>query len=199
MYPWHDYGGRVSPLKLAVFLALFVPAGWVVLAYACGLLGARPLNEAIHQLGLWTIRLIFLALAVTPLRQILQWPRLLVVRRMIGVAAFAYVLMHFSLYVVSQAFDLGKVASEIALRIYLTIGFTALLSLAALAATALAEAVYFGLAFHAPVMRVLDADLSLETGLRPAVVVLAIGFAVAIAGALREATARSPKRRLHPA
>ncbi len=108
-------------------------------------------------------------------------------------------LLHFSLYVVSQAFDLGKVASEIALRIYLTIGFTALLSLAALAATALAEAVYFGLAFHAPVMRVLDADLSLETGLRPAVVVLAIGFAVAIAGALREATARSAKRRLHPA
>ena len=284
MYPWHDYGGRVSPLKLAVFLALFVPAGWVVLAYACGLLGARPLNEAIHQLGLWTIRLIFLALAVTPLRQILQWPRLLVVRRMIGVAAFAYVLMHFSLYVVSQAFDLGKVASEIALRIYLTIGFTALLSLAALAATstdgmvrrlgarrwqrlhrivygigvlavihycfqskldeweptimggllawllgyrlmlwrlrkrgrlalawvgalslaaavgtALAEAVYFRLAFHAPLLRVLDADLSLQTGIRPAVVVLAIGLAIAIAGALREATARSAKRRLRPA
>ncbi|MGH7065398.1 MAG: sulfite oxidase heme-binding subunit YedZ [Stellaceae bacterium] len=284
MYPWHDYGGRVSPLKLAVFLALFAPASWVVLAYACGLLGARPLNEAIHQLGLWTIRLIFLALAVTPLRQILQWPRLLVVRRMIGVAAFAYVLMHFSLYVVSQAFDLGKVASEIALRIYLTIGFTALLSLAALAATstdgmvrrlgarrwqrlhrivygigvlavihycfqskldeweptimggllawllgyrlmlwrlrrrgrlalawvgalslaaavatALAEAVYFGLAFHAPLLRVLDADLSLETGIRPAVVVLAIGFAVTIASALRQATARSAKRRLRPA
>ncbi len=284
MYPWHDYGGRVSPLKLAVFLALFVPAGWVVLAYACGLLGARPLNEAIHQLGLWTIRLIFLALAVTPLRQILQWPRLLVVRRMIGVAAFAYVLMHFSLYVVSQAFDLGKVASEIALRIYLTIGFTALLSLAALAATstdgmvrrlgarrwqrlhrivygigvlavihycfqskldeweptimggllawllgyrlmlwrlrkrgrlalawvgalslaaavgtALAEAVYFKLAFHAPLLRVLDADLSLQTGIRPAVVVLAIGFAITSAGAVREATARSAKRRLRPA
>ena len=135
MYPWDDYGGRVSPLKLTVFAALFVPAGWVAFAYGFGLLGARPLNEAIHQIGLWTIRLIFLALAVTPLRQLLQWPRLILVRRMIGVAAFAYVLIHFSLYTASQAFDLDKVASEIVHRVYLTIGFTALLGLAALAAT----------------------------------------------------------------
>src|SRR5277367_5245984 len=135
MYPWYDYGGRVSPLKLTVFVALFVPAMWVMFAYAFGLLGARPLNEAIHQIGLWTIRWIFLALAVTPLRQIWEWPRLILVRRMIGVAAFAYVLIHFSLYTASEAFDLGKVATEIVLRIYLTIGFAALLGLAALAAT----------------------------------------------------------------
>ena len=135
MYPWNDYSGRLSPLKLVVFVALFVPAGWVAFAYGFGLLGARPLNEAIHQIGLWTIRLIFLALAVTPLRQILQWPRLILVRRMIGVAAFAYVLIHFSLYTASEAFDLAKVASEIVLRFYLTIGFAALLGLAALAAT----------------------------------------------------------------
>ena len=133
--PWNDYSGRLSPLKLVVFVALFVPATWVMFAYAFGLLGARPLNEAIHQIGLWTIRLIFLALAATPLRQILQWPRLILVRRMIGVAAFVYVLIHFSLYTASQAFDLGKVATEIVLRIYLTIGFAALLGLAALAAT----------------------------------------------------------------
>jgi DMSO/TMAO reductase YedYZ heme-binding membrane subunit len=93
------------------------------------------LNEAIHQLGLWTIRLIFLALAVTPLRHILQWSRLLVVRRMIGVAAFAYAIGHLGLYAADQAFDLAKIATEIALRIYLTIGFAAVLGLAALAAT----------------------------------------------------------------
>lgn len=278
MYPWYDYGGRVSPLKLAVFAALFVPAGWVVFAYCFGLLGARPLNEAIHQIGLWTIRLIFLALAVTPLRQILQWPPLILVRRMIGVAAFAYVLAHFSLYVTSEAFDLRKVASEIALRIYLTIGFAALIGLAALAVTstdamvrrlgarrwqrlhrlvyaigvlavihfsfqskldewqptimggllawllgyrlllwrfgrrghlalawiaalslaaalgtALGEALYFRLAFHAPFLRVLGADLSLQTGIRPAIVVLAIGLAVTVAGALREATVQTSR------
>src|SRR5882672_9289495 len=134
-YPWYDYSRRLSPLKLTVFIALFVPAVWVGVAFAAGWLGARPLNEAIHQIGLWTIRLIFIALAITPLRWILQWQRLVLVRRMVGVAAFAYVLTHFSLYAVDQAFDIGKIASEIVLRIYLTIGFAALLGLAVLAAT----------------------------------------------------------------
>ena len=134
-YPWYDYSRRLSPLKLTVFLALFLPAIWVAAAFSLGWLGARPLNEAIHQIGLWTIRLIFIALAITPLRQIWQWPRLILVRRMIGVAAFAYVLCHFSLYWVDQAFDAVKIATEIALRIYLTIGFAALCGLAALAAT----------------------------------------------------------------
>src|SRR5436190_23609733 len=134
-YPWYDYSRRLSPLKLAVFVALFVPVSWVATAFAFDLLGARPLNEAIHQIGLWTIRLIFIALAITPLRQIWQWPRLILVRRMIGVGAFAYILCHFSLYWVDQAFDVVKIATEIAVRFYLTIGFVALLGLAALAAT----------------------------------------------------------------
>ena len=54
---------------------------------------------------------------------------------MIGVAACCYVLVHFSLYVIDEAFELGTVASEIVLRIYLTIGFTALLGLCVLAST----------------------------------------------------------------
>jgi methionine sulfoxide reductase heme-binding subunit len=134
-YPWNDYSGRLSPLKLAVFVALFLPGLWVAVALTEGWLGARPLTEAIHQIGLWTIRCIFIALAITPLRQIVGWSRLIVVRRMIGVAAFAYALTHLSLYAADEAFNLVKVASEIVLRIYLTIGFVALLGLAALAAT----------------------------------------------------------------
>src|SRR5712691_7841949 len=133
--PWNDYSGRLSPLKLTVFIALFGPALWVMAAFPLGWLGARPTNEAIHQIGVWTIRLIFIALAITPLRAIVQWPRLILVRRMVGVAAFAYALFHLTLYTASEAFDLVKVASEIVLRIYLTIGFTALLGLAVLAAT----------------------------------------------------------------
>lgn len=134
-YPWNDYSGRLSALKLAVFIALFLPAAYVMLAFARGWLGARPVTEAIHQIGIWTIRFIFLALAVTPLRDIWQWPRLTLVRRMLGVAAFAYALFHLTLYIGDQAFDLAKVASEIVLRFYLTIGFAALCGLAALAAT----------------------------------------------------------------
>jgi sulfoxide reductase heme-binding subunit YedZ len=133
--PWRDYGGRVSPLKLIVFVAVFAPGAWTVLAYPLGELGARPLNEAIHQFGLWGFRLLFISLAVTPLRPLLRWPRLVLVRRIIGVAAFVYIAVHFTLYVTDQQFDLAKVATEIVLRIYLTIGFAALLGLAALAAT----------------------------------------------------------------
>jgi sulfoxide reductase heme-binding subunit YedZ len=135
VYPWNDYGGRISPLKLTVFVALFLPALWTGLSYLMGWLEPRPFDEAIHQVGLWTIRLIFLALLVTPLRQIAHWSRLMVVRRMIGVAAFAYALAHFGLYAADQAFDVAKIASEIALRIYLTIGFVAVLGLSILAAT----------------------------------------------------------------
>jgi len=133
--PWLDYAGRFSPLKSAVFVALFLPLSLIAYRYGHDELGARPLNEAIHQVGNWTIKLIFLSLAVTPARRILQWPRLILVRRMIGVGAFAYAATHLTLYVTDQAFDLLKVASEIVLRIYLTIGFSALLILTAMAAT----------------------------------------------------------------
>jgi len=135
MAPWRDYGGRVSPLKTAVFVFLFLPAAWTALSYPLHLLGSRPLTEAIHQFGLWTIRFLFLALVISPARQVLNWPRLLLVRRMLGVASFAYVFGHFCLFVADEAFDPLAVVSEIVLRFYLTIGFVALLSLAALAAT----------------------------------------------------------------
>jgi methionine sulfoxide reductase heme-binding subunit len=133
--PWLDRRGRLSPFKAFVFAALFAPAACTAVAYAMGELGPRPLTEAIHQIGLWAIRFLFISLAITPVRQILQWPRAVLVRRMIGVAAFCYVSLHLGVYAIDQAFDLEKVVSEIVLRFYLTLGFTALLMLAALAAT----------------------------------------------------------------
>jgi sulfoxide reductase heme-binding subunit YedZ len=60
---------------------------------------------------------------------------LLLVRRMVGVAAFAYVALHLVLYVADEKFNLTKVASEILLRFYLTIGFVAVLGLLVLALT----------------------------------------------------------------
>jgi len=134
-YPWLDYGGRLSPLKLLVLIGLFVPGTWIALAYGLGALGAGPLLEAERQLGLWTIRLLFVALAITPVRDILGWRGLSVVRRMVGVAVFVYAALHFLLYVVDQAFDLQKVVSEIVLRVYLAICFAGVLGAAALAAT----------------------------------------------------------------
>ncbi len=89
----------------------------------------------IHRTGLWAIRFLLLSLLVTPLIRSARYPKLIAIRRMVGVAAFAYAAAHLSLYVVDQHFNLAHVASEIALRFYLTIGFIAWLGLAALAAT----------------------------------------------------------------
>ncbi len=267
--PWNDYSGKLSPLKLTVFVALFLPAAWTAGEALTASLGARPLTEAIHQQGLWTIRLILIALAITPLKAILAWQRLILVRRMVGVAAFAYVLLHFTLYVADENFRLLVVASEIVKRIYLTIGFTALCGLAALAATStdrmvrrlgrkwqtlhrlvyaicalglihysmqskldqweptiadgiflwlmgyrllawkfavrgrlalgwiaglgivttvltgLGEALYFNIAFHAPIERVVSADFSLQIGVRPAAVVAGFSLIVLAAGMVR--------------
>lgn len=141
--PWTDRTGKFSPLKAAVLAGLCLPA--LLLAYqasvggltpaSTGPLGARPLTAAIHDTGDWAIRFLVLSLAVTPLRRIAQWPKLIIVRRMIGLAALFYGLGHFVLYIADQKWDLVRVASEIALRYYLTIGFVALLGLGVLGAT----------------------------------------------------------------
>jgi sulfoxide reductase heme-binding subunit YedZ len=64
-----------------------------------------------------------------------RWPRLIDVRRMIGVACFLYLVFHVSLYIVDQAFDIPVVITEIVLRYYLTIGFIAFAGITALAIT----------------------------------------------------------------
>jgi methionine sulfoxide reductase heme-binding subunit len=132
--PWNDRAGRLSPLKLGVFLYLLVPIVWLLVQATNGWLGAKPLTEAIHQTGDWSVRFLMISLAVTPLRSIAQWPQLILVRRMLGLGALAYVVLHVALYTV-MIWDLAKVVSEIVLRFYLTIGFIGLLGFAVLGAT----------------------------------------------------------------
>lgn len=135
MLPWNDRAGTLSWLKLTVFVGVLAPGLWLAAQAATGTLGSKPITAAIHQSGDWAVRFLLLGLLVTPLRHVADWPRLILVRRMIGIAALAYALLHLVFYVVEQAFDLARVASEIVLRVYLTIGFFALLGLVALGAT----------------------------------------------------------------
>ena len=134
-WPWRDRAGRLSALKLAVLLAAIGPACWIVLQGLFADLGPRPVNELIHQTGSWAVRFLVLSLAVTPLRRLANWSRLIIVRRMLGVTAMAYAVMHLTLYVGDQKFDLWKVGTEIVLRFYLTIGFVALTGLIVLGMT----------------------------------------------------------------
>jgi methionine sulfoxide reductase heme-binding subunit len=135
VYPWQNRAGQLSPLKLTMFVALFLPGAWIIAQWWLGMLAPKPVTEAIHQSGDWAVRFVLITLAVTPLRRIANWPRLILVRRMLGLAALAYACVHLVLYVVDQKYDLAKVVSEIVLRIYLTIGFAALVALVALGAT----------------------------------------------------------------
>jgi sulfoxide reductase heme-binding subunit YedZ len=133
---WRDQRGRLSALRIATLALLLWPIVLAVVAWQTEIrFEARPLNDLTHRAGFWMLMFLLLALAVTPLRRIARFGQLVDVRRMIGVGAFCYGAAHITLYAADQMFDLAHVAGEIALRVYLTIGFTALLGLATLAAT----------------------------------------------------------------
>ena len=134
-YPWNDRAGRFSVLRVAALSLAVIPALWIAFDAATGGLGAKPLDEATHRTGDWAVRLLLVTLAVTPLRRITGWNRWVIVRRMLGLAVFAYGLAHLTLYVADQNWHLGRAVIEIAVRSYLTIGFVALTGLAVLAAT----------------------------------------------------------------
>jgi methionine sulfoxide reductase heme-binding subunit len=127
--------GRWSSVKIGAFVAALMPALWIAYQAFADELGARPVTEAIHQAGDWALRFLLIALAVTPAQRILHYPRIILARRTFGVACAGYAVLHLSLYVLDQHFDLFKVASEIVLRIYLLIGALALAGLLALAST----------------------------------------------------------------
>ena len=133
--PWQDRAGRFSWLKAVTFALILLPGIWIAIAWMTVGMGPRPVNTVIHEIGKWTVRFLLLALAVTPARRILDWPRLINIRRMLGLAALGYALVHFALYIIDLNFALDKAASEIALRIYLTIGFSALLGLSVMGVT----------------------------------------------------------------
>lgn len=132
---WRDPAGRVSALKIAAFAVVVYPALFLALRGIVGDLGPRPFTEAIHVTGDWAVRFLILTLAVTPARAVLDWSRVVLLRRMLGVATAAYALLHLTLYIADQKWNLIVVGTEIVLRIYLLIGFVALLGLVALAVT----------------------------------------------------------------
>jgi sulfoxide reductase heme-binding subunit YedZ len=133
---WRDHRGRLSVLRIATLALLIWPIGLAVFAWQTEIrFEARPINDLIHRAGFWMLMFLLMSLAVTPLRRIARFGQLVDVRRMIGVGAFCYGFAHIVLFAADQMFDLAHVAAEIALRVYLTIGFTALVGLATLAAT----------------------------------------------------------------
>ena len=125
--------------KPAVFLACLAPAV-LLLAGAFGLAGADlgpdPVAKLLHSCGKTALNLLLLTLLVTPVRRLTGWTQLLRLRRMLGLFAFGYALLHFAVYLwLDQQFNWPAILKDIGKRPYITIGFTALLMLVPLALT----------------------------------------------------------------
>lgn len=123
-------------VKPALFVVCLVPAGMLLWdAFTSGL-GANPIEEITHRTGDWTLRLLLVTLAITPLRRLTGFTALLRLRRMLGLFAFFYASLHFLTWLVlDQFFDWQSIVADIAKRPYITVGFTAFVLLIPLAVT----------------------------------------------------------------
>ncbi len=132
---------RPAARWLAALLGL-LPALWLLVAAAADRLGANPAEALIRGSGDWALRLLCLALAVTPLRVTLGLPALARWRRMAGLYAYGYALLHLLTYLwLDQGWDWGATLADVAKRPFILAGMVAVLLLTPLAATSWAGAV----------------------------------------------------------
>jgi sulfoxide reductase heme-binding subunit YedZ len=125
--------------KPLVFVAGVAPLAWMI----CGALqlfgaslGADPVKKLEHECGKTALNFLLLTLSVTPVRELARLPQLLRLRRMLGLFAFFYAVVHFTVYLVLDLeLNFRLLGADIVKRPYITIGFSALLLLLPLALT----------------------------------------------------------------
>ncbi len=123
-------------LKPIVFLASLVPLAVLIVNGLRQNLGANPIEEITHQTGLWTLILLLVTLSITPLRRLTGINWLIQYRRMIGLFAFFYGVLHLMTYVwLDQFFDFHSMLHDIGKRPFITAGFTGFLLMVPLALT----------------------------------------------------------------
>jgi sulfoxide reductase heme-binding subunit YedZ len=121
--------------KLLVYLIGFIPAIWWFELGLTDRLGADPMRELEHALGLWALRFLISSLAITPLRR-LTGINLLRYRRALGLLAFYYAVLHLTTYLVlDQGLDLDAIIADILKRLYITVGMGCFVVLVPLAVT----------------------------------------------------------------
>jgi sulfoxide reductase heme-binding subunit YedZ len=128
----------VRALKAALFVLALVPLGRLATGafFFPEWLGANPAEFITRSTGDWTLRFLLITLAVTPVRKLTGWHWLAGYRRMFGLFAFFYALVHLSSYVsFDHVFDVAEILKDIVKRPFITVGFTALVLLVPLAVT----------------------------------------------------------------
>jgi len=127
---------RVGWLKVVIFPVCLVPLGLLVQNAANASLGANPIEAITHSTGDWTLRLLLVTLAITPLRKLTGQLWLIRLRRMFGLFAYFYGCLHFLTYIwLDQGFNVHSMAKDVYKRPFITMGFAAFVLLAPLAVT----------------------------------------------------------------
>lgn len=125
--------------KTAVFAVCLFPLGNLILRAVQGNLTANPIEFLTHATGDWTLRFLVITLAVTPLRRILRLPELIRFRRMLGLFAFFYGCLHFTMWFgVDKFFNLHDMIDDIEKRRFITAGLLGFLLMVPLAITSTA-------------------------------------------------------------
>lgn len=132
--PRTGWGYRLA--KGGVFVLCLVPLSLLVLDGMADDLGANPVETVTHTTGDWTLRLLLITLAVTPVRRLTGLSVLARFRRMLGLFAFFYACLHFTTWIwLDHGFLWSEVTADIVKRPYVTFGFTAFVLLWPLALT----------------------------------------------------------------
>lgn len=128
--------------KSLLWLLCVLPFVWLVWGAVNDALGANPAEYLIRATGDWTLRLLCITLAVTPLRLLLGLPELAKLRRMFGLFTYFYVVLHLLCYSwLDMGFEWGDIAQDIAKRPFILVGFTAFVLLTPLALTSFNRAI----------------------------------------------------------
>jgi sulfoxide reductase heme-binding subunit YedZ len=121
--------------KPIVWLLCLAPLTWLIYSLYRDL-GANPVETVTNTTGIWTLRLIMITLAITPLRWITGINQLINYRRLVGLFAFFYGSLHFFTYFfLDHQFDVSAMFEDVRLRPYITAGFTAFVLMIPLALT----------------------------------------------------------------
>jgi methionine sulfoxide reductase heme-binding subunit len=123
-------------LKPGVFVACLAPLVTLAWNAATDNLGANPIDAITDQTGIWALRFLLITLAVTPVRRLTGWNRMIQLRRMLGLFAFFYGALHFVTYVwLDQFFLVEEILADVVRRPFITVGFLSFVLLIPLTVT----------------------------------------------------------------
>jgi methionine sulfoxide reductase heme-binding subunit len=126
-------------VKVAVFVAALAPALWLAFRTYSARLTANPIEDLTLTTGIWALRMLVITLAITPLRRLTGWNRLIQYRRMLGLFAFFYACLHLAVWLTDKwldpLFGLELILADIVKRPFITMGMIAFASMVPLALT----------------------------------------------------------------